>query len=68
MQKTNIPGLVRDERTGAVLNTDQGQLQAIRQRRADSKKRSDLERRVAQLEERLARLEEMAFKGTWVTY
>jgi hypothetical protein len=55
--KTNIPGFVKDERTGIVTNVDMAGLTEYKNKKAQVKRMKALEEVVRQLEIKLARLE-----------
>jgi len=56
-EKTNVPNMVIDKATGAVLNTDQGGYQAIKRAREEQKKAQAMEDAVNSMAERLQQLE-----------
>ena len=55
--KTNIPGFVKDERTGIVTNVDTAGLAEYKNKKAQIKRMKTLEEVVHQLELKVARLE-----------
>lgn len=55
--KTNVPNMVLDTSTGAVLNKDIGGYEQIKRAREEKKRQFRLEERVAKLEQKVADLE-----------
>jgi hypothetical protein len=53
--KTNIPGYVKDVRSGVVLNTNVGELQTIRAARKRAREHEELSGKIARLEALLER-------------
>lgn len=48
--KTNVPGFVKDPKSGVVINTNVGELQTIRAARKQRREHDELKDRISQLE------------------
>ncbi len=57
--KTEVPGLLRDETTGALINTNDHQYEQILAQRKKAKETKSLEMRLADAEARIKVLEDI---------
>ncbi len=55
--KTNVPGFMKDPKTGVLHNTNEASIKMAQEARRNWKQQKTLERRIEELEERLLRLE-----------
>lgn len=57
--KTNVPGYIKDEETGAVINTNMSELEAYKQQLAQLKKQKALETKINSMESDISEIKNL---------